>query len=172
MEYVHRVTEEDTVLGKISRKECVEKAILHRAAAILVFNHHRDIFVHKRSSNKEFYPDLWDGSVGGAVQWNESYEEAAKRELLEELGITAALTCEAPYKYRSENLNYNGRIFTCITGDQPVLQSLEIKEGKWMLVEDLIVDIQTNPRKYIPDFLVVWDKYLSLEKGLRTEPGF
>jgi isopentenyldiphosphate isomerase len=46
--------------------------------------------LQKRSSRKRIQPGKWDSSVGGHVDPGESYEQAAERELAEELGVQLA----------------------------------------------------------------------------------
>lgn len=84
------VNEQDEVVGQASRREVHEGNLLHRAVHILVFNKHRDCLLQKRSLLKDRQPGLWDSSAAGHLDAGESYEEAARRELAEELGISDA----------------------------------------------------------------------------------
>ncbi|MFE7046167.1 NUDIX domain-containing protein, partial [Streptomyces atratus] len=47
------------------------------------------ILVHRRSEQVSRFPGLYEVEVGGAANVGESYEQAATRELAEELGIRA-----------------------------------------------------------------------------------
>jgi hypothetical protein len=47
--------------------------------------------LQKRSPWKDRHPLLWDSSAAGHVEANEDYDEAAARELMEELGVSPRL---------------------------------------------------------------------------------
>ena len=49
-----------------------------------------EILVTKRTPIKDIYPDLLEIGQGGAVSYDEEYEESAKREVEEEVGIKDA----------------------------------------------------------------------------------
>lgn len=59
----------------------------HRATAVLVRNSAGAIYVHRRTDDKDVYPGAHDVWAGGCVQAGETVEDAAVRELAEELGI-------------------------------------------------------------------------------------
>ena len=80
------------VIGDATRAEVHGNNLRHRAVHILVFNHSSEIFLQKRSRWKDRHPGLWDSSAAGHVDAGEDYDEAADRELNEELGVKAALT--------------------------------------------------------------------------------
>jgi isopentenyl-diphosphate delta-isomerase type 1 len=87
MEVIDVVNERDEVIG-VKDKDAVHRdGDFHRAARIYVVNSNGEILVHKRAATKKLNPDLWDVTVGGHVHSGETYEDAAKRELEEELGI-------------------------------------------------------------------------------------
>lgn len=88
IEFFDIVNENDEVIGKIKENE--QKNIRPnqlRFINILIFNNENKILVPKRSSNRKIFPNCYDFSVGGHVNSGENYEQAAYRELEEELGI-------------------------------------------------------------------------------------
>lgn len=84
------VDENDRVIAQKTRRYVHENNLVHRAVHILVFNRHRDCLLQKRSVWKDRHPGVWDSSAAGHVDAGESYDEAARRELREELGIDDA----------------------------------------------------------------------------------
>ena len=91
-EWIYRVDENDKVLGKVSFKEAhSNKEIIHRAAHVFIFNSEGKIVLQKRSKSMVYYPDHWESSASGHVDYGESYLDAARRELNEEIGIETEL---------------------------------------------------------------------------------
>jgi isopentenyldiphosphate isomerase len=79
---------DDTVLGPIRRKAVHGNPnLIHRAVHVLVVSSRGELLLQKRSASKDVQPGKWDTSVGGHVGFGQSYEEAARRESLEELGL-------------------------------------------------------------------------------------
>lgn len=83
------VDEQGNVIGKISRGEahCGTK-ILHPVVHLHVFNSKGELYLQHRPEWKDIQPDKWDTATGGHVDYGETVEEALKREVREELGIT------------------------------------------------------------------------------------
>lgn len=82
------VDEQDRVIGQAPRSRCHgDPSLIHRVAHVLVFNPAGDLLLQKRSMNKDIQPGRWDTSVGGHLDPGESYLEAARREMEEELGV-------------------------------------------------------------------------------------
>ncbi|MFE7181285.1 NUDIX hydrolase [Streptomyces erythrochromogenes] len=87
-ELVERVDDQDRVLGAVvSRRQAIQEGWLHRVAATVCRDERGRILVHRRSEQLTRFPGFYEIVVGGAVDVGESYEEAASRELAEELGI-------------------------------------------------------------------------------------
>ncbi|NOY40013.1 MAG: NUDIX domain-containing protein [Nitrospirae bacterium] len=77
------------VIGRASRAVIHgNNSLLHRVVHVLVVNSAGDILLQKRSMNKDVAPGRWDTSVGGHVDAGETVEDALRREMEEELGIT------------------------------------------------------------------------------------
>nr|WP_233534512.1 NUDIX domain-containing protein [Streptomyces murinus] len=88
-ELVERVDGRDRVLGVVSRREAVREGWLHRVAVTVCRDERGRILVHRRSERLSRFPGFYEVVVGGAVNVGESYEQAAARELAEELGVRA-----------------------------------------------------------------------------------
>lgn len=87
-ELVERVDDQDRVLGPVvSRRRAVREGWLHRVAVTVCRDARGRILVHRRSEGLSRFPGCYEVVVGGAVGVGESYEEAAARELAEELGV-------------------------------------------------------------------------------------
>lgn len=81
------VDENDTVIGQALRHNVHRnKSLVHRSITVLVFINGK-LLLQKRSQTKDTYPGFWTSSCSGHVLSGDSYEETAKRELTEELGI-------------------------------------------------------------------------------------
>ncbi len=92
MEMMDVVDDNDVVVGKASQKEVYEKFLTHRITHVLVFNRKGEMALQLRSKAKSFMPGFWSTTAGGHVQQGETYEQAALREMKEEIGIEPNLS--------------------------------------------------------------------------------
>jgi isopentenyldiphosphate isomerase len=88
-ELLTQVTDDDSaILGPVRRKAVHgNPSLIHRAVHVLVVSSDGNLLLQKRSQTKDVQPGKWDTSVGGHVGFGQTYEEAARRESEEELGI-------------------------------------------------------------------------------------
>lgn len=86
-ELVERVDEHDEVLAVVDRGEAIRRGWLHRIATIVCRDADGRVLVHRRPHDASRFPGQFNWMLGGAVGVAESYEEAASRELAEELGV-------------------------------------------------------------------------------------
>ena len=88
-EYFPLVNEEGKTIGKATRKECHSGSkMLHPVVHLHIFNDNGDLYLQKRSMRKDIQPGKWDTAVGGHIDYGESVDEALRREVREELGVT------------------------------------------------------------------------------------
>lgn len=81
------VDADNRVVSRASRAEVHARGLRHRALHIFVFNAAGELFLQKRSPWKDRHPDKWDSSAAGHLDAGETYADAARRELREELGL-------------------------------------------------------------------------------------
>lgn len=83
------VDEDGNILGQVTRGHAHDGSkILHPVVHLHVFNSKGELYLQHRPAWKDIQPDKWDTAVGGHVDFGESVEQALKREVREELGIT------------------------------------------------------------------------------------
>ncbi len=90
MEFLDVVDENDEVMEKATKEHIYSSQLTHRIVHIFVFNENNEILLQKRQGTKSF-PLYWAPSAGGHVASGETYEEAAQRELKEELYLEGQL---------------------------------------------------------------------------------
>jgi len=84
------VEENGLVIGQAPRKEVHSGSkLLHPVIHLHILNRSSELFLQKRSMNKDLLPGMWDTAVGGHVDYGELLEAALYREASEELGFSA-----------------------------------------------------------------------------------
>ena len=153
------VDEEDRVTGEKPRSEVHGNNLRHRAVHLFIFNQRGDLFLQKRSPWKDRHPLLWDSSAAGHVEAGEDYDETARRELQEELGVSVSLSRvlklpasdrtgqEFIWLYRGEH-----------EGPFRLLPS-EIEYGEFFPVDVVAGWVKARPEDFAPGFLECWEAY-------------
>lgn len=168
-EIVDIVDENDKVIGKGERGKVHSSNTWHRGVHIFVFNTEGKLLVERRISTKDIYPDYYGCSVSEHVKAGESYEEAAGRGLMEELGIGKAEIKElAVIKIRiPEDLMIN-RFYEAKVGKEDLKMQAEEKEGiEFMGIGEIQKHIRKKEKKFAPWFLECFEWYMKHKKGLQ-----
>jgi isopentenyl-diphosphate delta-isomerase type 1 len=140
------------VIGRALRSECHGNPdLIHRTAHVLVFNAKGELLLQKRSEDKDIQPGKWDTSVGGHLDVGETYEEAARREMAEELGIRDTdLIYLYEYPIRNEIESENMRTYRC-TYDGPITPDpKEISEARFWTSEE--IERGLGSERFTPNF--------------------
>lgn len=145
-ELFYHVDKHDQVLGSITRGQAhADRTLIHRAVDIIITNNHGQILLQKRSQNKDTCPGFWNVSAGGHVTFGQTYQEAAQRELQEELGINTPLTLATKLLVNLPNETEYLSIFTGKYESTPTGFDLdEIDAVKWVKKSRLNDFIQAN----------------------------
>jgi isopentenyldiphosphate isomerase len=163
-EIVQIVDEHDREIAAVSRKLMREQRLIHRACYILVFNAAGELFIQKRTQNKDMYPGYWDVAAGGVVLAGESYEKSAERELAEELGVRGKLEFLFDQYYEDERNRVWGRIFRCVHEGPFVLQTEEVEFGQF-LSPAAVLELSSREH-FTPDGLLVLRRMMPQADGV------
>jgi 16S rRNA (adenine1518-N6/adenine1519-N6)-dimethyltransferase len=153
------VDKNDRISGYASRSEVHGNNLLHRAVHILIFNHAGDVYLQQRSRWKDRHPLKWDSSAAGHVSAGENYDETARRELKEELGVDVPL--ERIFRLTASSRTDHEFIWGyrgVVPGDL-VPNKCEIERG--LFFAPAVIDGWTSarPDDFAPAFLVGWKAY-------------
>ena len=108
----------------IARGEEVPEGLRRLVVHVCVFNSRGQMLIQQRQSFKEGWPNLWDVSVGGGVQAGETTQQAARRELMEELGLDYDFEGEAPMLTTTFRMGFDD---IYIIHAEPFLTSLRLQ---------------------------------------------
>lgn len=87
-EILDLVNEKDEVIGQIQRGDAYAQGLTNfRVIDAFIRNSEGKLFIPRRHKSKKMFPNRLDTSVGGHVESEESYEEAFKKEAMEELNL-------------------------------------------------------------------------------------
>ena len=136
------VDAEDHELGTMEKIEAHEKAVLHRAFSVFIFNDSGELMLQQRAAHKYHSPLLWTNTCCSHQRLGESNIEAGKRRLREEMGFEVDLDEKFHFIYKAEFDNglteheldhvmlgyYNG---------EPAINPQEVASWKWIDMEVL-----------------------------------
>lgn len=145
------VDEEGNIIGAATRGECHNGSkLLHPVVHLHVFNSKGELYLQKRPVWKDIQPGKWDTAVGGHVDLGESVEQALRREVREELGITD-FTPQQVTHYVFESTRERELVFTYKTVYDGVIQpSDELDGGRFWSVDEIRANL--GKQVFTPNF--------------------
>ncbi|CAB1120392.1 unnamed protein product [Ectocarpus sp. CCAP 1310/34] len=168
------------VTGSARRAEMRRDNLPHRATYVFIqapggeSEMNPDLWVQKRTMIKDYCPGLLDPSTGGVVGHGESYEDNARRELEEEMGVKATgvkgegggraegeLRHCFSFHYKDNHTNVWGDAWDCVWGGEIVPQPEEVQSVHRYSLSELIAgqDKAGEKLESTPDGVIALEKY-------------
>jgi 8-oxo-dGTP pyrophosphatase MutT (NUDIX family) len=140
------------VVGTAPRDRMRAENLPHAATAVLVRRSTGELYVHRRADTKDIWPGRHDCAAGGVLQAGEVPDEAAARELAEELGIDGAVLEPLGQRwYVGDDTTYFAYAYVT-TWDGPVrFTDGEVAEGWWEKPVELYARIEDPSWPFVPD---------------------
>jgi isopentenyl-diphosphate delta-isomerase len=157
------VDEQDQPVGSMEKMEVHQKALLHRAFSIFIFNSRGEMLLHKRADKKYHSAGLWTNACCSHPRPGEDTRAAAEKRLHEEMGIVTPLNKAFDFVYRAGFDNglteyefdhvfvgaYNGEIFP---------DDEEVSDYCFKTIDEIKSSIQSHPQKYTEWFKIAFPK--------------
>ena len=163
-EQVILVNENDEQIGLMPKMEAHEKAVLHRAFSVFIFNSNNELMLQQRAAHKYHSPLLWTNTCCSHQRDGETNINAGTRRLQEEMGFTTSLkeTTSFIYKAPFDNGLTEHELDHIMIGyyeQAPVINPDEVEDWKWMPLEDVRTDIAAQPELYTAWFKIIFEKF-------------
>jgi isopentenyldiphosphate isomerase len=167
-ELVPRVDENDNLLGLVDRKDAYLNGWIHRGVHAVVLNNKGQYLVPQRSASKSTWPEHYDLGLAETVKPNETYIDALKRGLHEELGINDYSNCSLiREQYTQEYFWQDYKIFgmlclyVIVIGDEPAYDDGEVQKSQWMSKEEVSSLLGEKANQCTPWLIADWNYYIS-----------
>ncbi|MFD2915451.1 isopentenyl-diphosphate Delta-isomerase [Psychroserpens luteus] len=163
-EHVILVNENDEQVGTMPKMEAHEKALLHRAFSVFIFNDQNELMLQQRAKHKYHSPLLWTNTCCSHQRVGENNLQAGKRRLMEEMGFvvdlkdTISFIYKAPFDNGLTEHEYD-HVLVGHFNDEPIINPDEVEAWKWMPLENVKVDIELHPELYTEWFKIIFDKF-------------
>ena len=161
-EYFDIYNEAGTHLGTALRSECHgNPALIHCTAHVVVIHPENGmVLLQKRRMDKDIQPGRWDTAVGGHLAAGESFEEAARRELSEELGVSGKVELFHLFdsRIRNEIESENVRVFGAKLSGPFDFQRSEIDEVRFFSAAELTDP--ANRQNFTPNLCAELDELI------------
>ncbi|WP_335966232.1 isopentenyl-diphosphate Delta-isomerase [Galbibacter sp. PAP.153] len=165
-EKVILVDENNQQIGLMEKIEAHEKAMLHRAFSVFIFNDEGQTMLQQRAGHKYHSPGLWTNTCCSHQREGETNVDAGKRRLQEEMGFTAELEevlsfiYHAPFENGLTEHEFDHILVGKYNGE-PNINPDEVASWKWMSLKDIQKDMKVNPGDYTAWFKIIFEKFYS-----------
>lgn len=149
----------DVVLGYSTKEDIRRRGLNYRCVQVFLFNANGEMLICKRPAHKKMYANQY-AAVMGHVRRGENYNEAAAREVMEELGIKVRLERVTKFSMIDGPSRVFQEIYAGATSENLTPDKTEIAEHKFMAVKDLRSEIVTMPGKYAVPFIEAVRAYI------------
>ncbi len=164
-EQVILVNKKDEQIGLMPKLEAHEKALLHRAFSVFIFNDKGELLLQQRASHKYHSPNQWTNTCCSHQREGETNIEAGKRRLFEEMGFSTNLKEVFHFIYKAPFNNgltehELDHVLIGTYNENPNFNKDEVANFCWMNLDDIKLDIEQNPNKYTVWFKIIFEEYL------------
>lgn len=153
-ELVDIVDDADRVVATVTRAEMRARHLQHRSVGIAVMSTDGRLLIHRRSDDKDIWPGWWDIAAGGVVTSGETYDDAARRELAEELGLVdATFDYVGEARFVDEELAAIFHLYRVVHDGPFSFDDGEIVEIRWVTLAEL--EALRTTHRFVPDSFTV-----------------
>jgi len=155
IEHIEEIDWSGNAVAKHPKEKLKEKMFPHKVSVVIPRGKDGKFVLCRRAKDQEPFPGVWCCAVGGKALAGESEENAALREMKEEIGKEFEIVKVTSVKYDEDD--YKG-LFGVFTTKEPIshneldLDPKEIQYTKEFLIEEIEKMVEENPEEFAPTF--------------------
>ena len=171
IEKVILVDKNDQELSYMEKQEAHIKGLLHRAFSVFIFNDKNELLLQRRAIKKYHSGGLWTNTCCSHPRQKEKTLDAAKRRLVEEMGMRCDLKKQFDFIYKAklDNNLYEhefDHVFFGFSNDLPQINTKEVEEYTYKTLEVIGNEIKTNPKKYTEWFKICFKEVIKSHRNI------
>jgi isopentenyl-diphosphate delta-isomerase len=156
------VDEADHVVGMATRADVHARKLRHRAVHVFLFNASGELFVQKRAATKDTFPRHYDSSASGHLNRGEDYDQCARRELQEELGlIVPADRFRKHFKIEAcEDTGWEFVwVYSVTSNERPEINLHELESGEFWTPSRTKSRLAAHPEQFARSFVRILGEF-------------
>jgi isopentenyl-diphosphate delta-isomerase len=162
IENVVLVDETDGALGTGEKLDVHRSGALHRAFSVFAFNAEGELLMQRRAWGKYHSGGLWTNTACGHPRPGEPTEDAARRRLFEEMGVSGNSFAPAGrLRYRAVIAdlveNELDHLFVTSVSSEPVPDPSEVVEWRFVGLSELASWLRERPGDFTAWFPPAWE---------------
>ena len=157
------VDEQDLQTGTMEKMEAHQKAMLHRAFSVFIFNDKGEMLLQKRADRKYHSGGLWTNACCSHPGPGENTLAAAVIRLQEEMGFSTGLKKAFDFVYKASFDNglteYEfDHVYVGSFNGEVLPNTAEVSDYCYKQIDEIRNSIQSHPDKYTEWFKIAFPK--------------
>lgn len=171
------VDEKDNQVGVEGKTKAHKNGgTLHRAISVFLFNDKGEALIQKRSIRKYHAQGLWANTCCSHPRPGEPASSAAKRRLVEEMGIVCDIDEVFTFTYHAYvgngmTENEFDHVFFGKYNGEPSTNPKEVDAWRWVSLEDLREEIGEDKERFAPWLVLMLDKVIETYEKEQGQAG-
>lgn len=159
------VDENDRPIASATKQQAWDQGLRHRVVRIMIISDTGELLLQHRDPAKDIFPDCWDNSAAGHVDTGEDYDQAALRELKEELGLDGILLKEigkyaSDETWRGHRLKRFTKVYQAQSNQTPdKLEAGKVDDARWFTLDQVKSLLKEEPDKASDGLRQVMERY-------------
>jgi isopentenyl-diphosphate delta-isomerase len=165
VEQVVLVDELNNELGFMEKMKAHQLGVLHRAFSVFLFDEKGNMLLQKRALEKYHSPGLWTNTCCSHPRPGEQTIDAAKRRLIEEMGIVANMSLAFHFIYKAaldQDLTEHELDFVFIGTYNGIISpnSLEVSDYLYISIKELIAKMDDDADQFTVWFKIAFPRVM------------
>lgn len=159
------VDQANVAVGTTPRGHVLDSGVNFRTVHVLVFNRQGELVLQRLAAGRRRHAGRWGSSVAGYLHAGESYEQAARRRLWEELAVEAEVDWHGVVRLQDEQSAKFVGVFTARADHPEVAEPAQIGQLQFVSVRELDLWMADAPQDFTPTFRAVYQDWKGRQHG-------